>query len=88
MTVGRLISSPPGRGQQKRCGLSEAIADCPDQDQAEAQAPSAQTKIKIHLCPVRREGGIRKSFDKRKSFKEIMYRRFFNVAHKCLCSGW
>ena len=71
-----------------RCGLSEAITDRPDQDQAKTQTPSAQTEIKIHLCPVRREGGIRKSFDIKKSFKEIVYRRFFNVAHKCLCSGW
>ena len=38
-------------------GLAEADPDGPDQDQAAAQAPPAQAEIKIHLRPVRRQGG-------------------------------
>lgn len=40
-----------------RRGLPEAVPDRPDQDQAAAQAPPAQAEIKIHLRPVRRQGG-------------------------------
>ena len=48
-------------------GLSEADPDGPDQDQAAAQASPAQAEIKIHLRPVRRQGGgWLKVFTKRK----------------------
>ena len=40
-----------------RRGQDEANPDGPDQDQAAAQAPPAQAEIKIHLRPVRRQGG-------------------------------